>query len=48
MTCLDLLKSEAGEVLPDEDAGGQHGFLAQRGVAAFAANEDDGELGDIA
>ncbi|MET9793512.1 hypothetical protein [Streptomyces canus] len=41
----DLVGCEAGELLPDEDAGGEHRFAAQHGVAARAADEDDGELG---
>lgn len=41
----DLAEGEAGEVLPDEDAGGEHRFAAQHGVAARAADEDDRELG---
>ncbi|MBB5932208.1 hypothetical protein [Streptomyces echinatus] len=41
----DLAGGEAGEVLPDEDPGGEHRFAAQHGVAAFPADEDDRELG---
>jgi hypothetical protein len=41
----DFFRGEAGEVLPDEDAGGQHGFFSEGGVASFSADENDGELG---
>lgn len=37
----DLAGGEAGEVLPDEDAGGEHRLAAQHGVAALPADEDD-------
>lgn len=40
----DLAGGEAGEVLPDEDAGGEHRFAAQHGVTALPADEDDRKL----
>ena len=45
MASDDLDGSEAGEVLPDEDAGGQHQFAAQHGVTALPTPKDDRELG---
>jgi hypothetical protein len=36
---------EAGEVLPDEDPGGEHRLAAQHGVGAVTADEDARELG---
>lgn len=40
-----LVFGHAGELLPDEDPGGEHGFAAQDLVAAVASGEDDGDVG---
>ncbi len=41
----DLAGGETGGLLPDEDAGEQHRFAAQHGVAALPTDENDRELG---